>query len=171
MSFPVSVNLQHQFRHLDEAKKHPHINIEEVLAARYLFEFDRALQCPTWGYPTEGAYYRDASSTESLLNVRIPLFCINAEDDPVAPLEALPIEEVKRNPYVVLCTTSMGGHLSWFEIGGSRWFIKPAVNFLRMIAEQVDLGALSSVQIDSGHIANPGGSEFDPLRRKLQLPK
>lgn len=42
-----------------------------------------ALQCPTWGYPTEGAYYRDAASTDAMLGIRIPFMCIQAEDDPV----------------------------------------------------------------------------------------
>ena len=41
------------------------------------------MQGPTWGYPTEGAYYRDASSCDPLLAVRVPLFAINANDDPV----------------------------------------------------------------------------------------
>ena len=44
----------------------------------------RELQGPTWGYPTEGAYYRDASSSDALLAVRIPLFALHAEDDPVS---------------------------------------------------------------------------------------
>lgn len=96
----------------------------------------------TWGYPTEGAYYRDASSIDSLLAVKVPLFAIHAEDDPVvrkslfclyesakvtqiAVKEALPFEEVKRNPFTVMCTTSLGGHLSWFESGGGRWYTKP----------------------------------------------
>ena len=43
----------------------------------------RALQCPSWGYPSEGAYYRDATSTDAMLNIRVPFFCIQAEDDPV----------------------------------------------------------------------------------------
>jgi len=43
----------------------------------------------------------------------------------VAPKEVLPIEETKQNPYAVLCTTTMGGHLSWFEWGGGRWYVKP----------------------------------------------
>lgn len=43
----------------------------------------RDVQGPTWGYPTEGAYYRDASCADSVLAVRIPLFAIHAEDDPV----------------------------------------------------------------------------------------
>ena len=43
----------------------------------------------------------------------------------IAVKEAIPFEEFKQNPYAVLCTTSMGGHLSWFETGGGRWFAKP----------------------------------------------
>ena len=43
----------------------------------------RIVQGPTWGYPTEGAYYRDASSSDSLIAVKIPLFAFHAEDDPV----------------------------------------------------------------------------------------
>lgn len=43
----------------------------------------REVQGPTWGYPTEGAYYRDASSTDALFGIRIPFLAINAEDDPV----------------------------------------------------------------------------------------
>jgi len=51
----------------------------------------RYIQGPTWGYPTEGAYYRDAASTDSLLAVKIPFFAINAEDDPVSTVSN-PIE-------------------------------------------------------------------------------
>ena len=39
--------------------------------------------------------------------------------------EAIPYEEFKQTPYAVLCATSLGGHLSWFEWGGGRWFAKP----------------------------------------------
>lgn len=59
------------------------------------------------------------------MGVRIPLLAFHALDDPVVCDEVLPYEEVKVTPYVVLCTTSMGGHLGWFETGGSRWFVKP----------------------------------------------
>lgn len=92
---------------------------------KYLHEFDREVQCVTWGYPTEGAYYRDATSADSLLDIRIPFFAVHAEDDPIAVKEAIPYEEIQQNPYTVLCTTSTGGHLSWFEVGGGRWHAKP----------------------------------------------
>ena len=69
--------------HVDEISKNSRVDVERVRKIKYLFEFDRELQGPTWGYPTEGAYYRDASSCDSLLAVRVPLLAINAEDDPV----------------------------------------------------------------------------------------
>ena len=43
----------------------------------------------------------------------------------IAVKEAIPFQEFQQNPFVLLCTTSLGGHLSWFEIGGGRWFSKP----------------------------------------------
>lgn len=70
-------------RHREQILKNTEIDLDAVLKSRYLFEFDRQIQCPTWGYPTEGAYYRDAQSVDALLAVRIPFLGINAEDDPV----------------------------------------------------------------------------------------
>lgn len=42
--------------------------------------------------------------------------------------EAVPYDEIMKTPYGVLCTTAWGGHLSWFETGGGRWFVKPVSN-------------------------------------------
>lgn len=111
--------------HKDEIQRFTSIDYDKLMQLTYLYEFDRAYQCPMWGYPTEEAYYRDASSVDSLLAVRIPTLCINAVDDPIAHHEALPYGEARQNPYTVLCTTSLGGHLGWFEIGGGRWHAKP----------------------------------------------
>jgi predicted alpha/beta-fold hydrolase len=69
--------------HHDELSKNPKLDFDKIRKVQYLFEFDREVQCNTWGYPSEGAYYRDASSVDSLLAARIPIFGINAEDDPV----------------------------------------------------------------------------------------
>lgn len=49
-----------------------------MLTRRY-----RVIQTASWGYPTEGAYYRDASSDDALTAVKIPFLAISAEDDPV----------------------------------------------------------------------------------------
>ena len=70
--------------HYDELSKGSKLDFAKIRQVNYLHEFDREVQGPTWGYATEGAYYRDASSVDSLLAVRIPLFAISAKDDPVS---------------------------------------------------------------------------------------
>jgi hypothetical protein len=119
-------------KHVDQISKNPNIDIDKVRSSKYLHEFDRHVQGPTWGYPTEGAYYRDASSIDAVMGIRIPFLGINARDDPVVIDEALPKMEIQATPYGVLCTTSMGGHLGWFELGGGRWFVK-AVSLLPLM--------------------------------------
>lgn len=111
--------------HHEQVRKNKLITWEGIHGLKYLHEFDREVQCKTWGYATEGQYYRDASSADSVLAVRIPMLVIHAADDPIAFNEAVPYEEFKQNPYVVACTTSGGGHLGWFELGGGRWNSKP----------------------------------------------
>ncbi|KAJ5669251.1 hypothetical protein N7462_010321, partial [Penicillium macrosclerotiorum] len=124
--------------HAEQIAKNPGIKAEEVRRITYLHEFDRAFQCPAWGYPSEGAYYRDAASTDPMLSIRIPFFTIQAEDDPIASRDCLPFQEITQNPYGVMMTTSWGGHLGWFEFGGSRWFVKPVTNFLNTMAQEID---------------------------------
>lgn len=158
-------------RHVEQAEKNPNVNMERVRKVTYLHEFDRELQCPTWGYPTEGAYYRDASSVDTVMAIRIPFFAINAKDDPVAVNEGIPYEEIKKNPYAVLCTTSLGGHLSWFEShgNGGRWHAKPAANFLNNMALSVDLDSIAPRTVLTSPETIQKQSTFNPLRRKLHV--
>jgi predicted alpha/beta-fold hydrolase len=157
-------------RHVEQLSKNPNIDIDKVRKSRYLHEFDRYVQCPSWGYPTEYAYYRDASSTDSVLAVRIPLLSIHAEDDPIAVDTAVPREEIKLNPNIVLCSTSLGGHLSWFELGGDRWFARVATNFLKQMETGVDWAAMSKRRTDfaNGYLREQSNMpSYDPMRRKL----
>ena len=48
-----------------------------------------------------------------------------ADRSQIAVKEAIPFIEFQRNPFTVLLTSTMGGHLSWFKSGGGRWFAKP----------------------------------------------
>ncbi|KAI9864552.1 MAG: hypothetical protein M1813_003041 [Trichoglossum hirsutum] len=170
----MASNMKRLFEiHVEEISKNPQIDIDRVRGVKYLHEFDRVVQCPSWGYPTEGAYYRDASSSDSVLAVRTPLFVIHAEDDPIAVREAIPFEEVKQNPYVVLCISSGGGHLGWFEFGGGRWFSKPIAGFLTKMAEAVNLSQTNGqLAQTNGNNAEPDalkGYHFHPMHRKLQV--
>lgn len=111
--------------HKDQITANASLSASRIAAVRSLQDFDREVQCVTWGYPTVGAYYRDAASADSVFGIRVPTLCLHAKDDPIACDEAVPYEEIERNPWVVMCATSGGGHLSWFEFGGGRWHAKP----------------------------------------------
>ncbi|KAG8422385.1 hypothetical protein J3459_010434 [Metarhizium acridum] len=129
--------------HKEALKKYTDLDLASLEKVTYLYDFDREVQCPTWGYPTEDAYYRDASSTDAVLNIRIPFIAVQATDDPIAVREALPYAEFKQNPNTVMITTSMGGHLCWFEMGSSRWHPKPICNFLNHLAFKADLDSIT----------------------------
>jgi predicted alpha/beta-fold hydrolase len=111
--------------HQKELSAYTSLDLEAIQNVTYLNEFDGVVQCPTWGYPTVSSYYRDASSVDAVLSIRIPFLAIQALDDPIAVKEALPYEEFRLNPNTVLLTTSLGGHICWFETGGGRWHPKP----------------------------------------------
>lgn len=155
--------------HRAEIEKFTDLDMNALTKLTHLYEFDRAVQCAAWGYPTEGAYYRDASSVDSALAIRIPYLAINSTDDPISAEEALPYGEIKQNPYTVLCTTSLGGHLGWFEVGGGRWHTRPITEFMNFMAFKVDHNSIESVEKGDGKTYH-AGAEFDPLRRKMAVP-
>ncbi|KAK4103815.1 AB-hydrolase YheT [Parathielavia hyrcaniae] len=154
--------------HKDAVLEHTNLNLDQIQKVTFLHEFDREVQTVTWGYPTENAYYRDASSSDSVLAIRIPFLAISALDDPIAVFDAIPFEEFKQNPYTVLLTTSLGGHLSWFETSGGRWHPKPICNFLKHMATEINLDAVTRSAYEAGR-KYQFVTDFDPMRRKLQV--
>ncbi|RDA83364.1 hypothetical protein CP532_3732 [Ophiocordyceps camponoti-leonardi (nom. inval.)] len=152
--------------HKKELQLYSDLDMEAVNRVTYLPEFDRAVQCPTWGYPTEQAYYRDASSSDAILAIRIPFMALHATDDPIAVRQAVPYEEFEQNPSTVLVTSSLGGHLCWFESGGTRWFPRPICNFFNRMAFDVDLETVTPLEGPVSY-KTTARTTFEPMRRKL----
>ncbi len=65
------------------------------------------------GFPSVDAYYEGSSSANVIPNVAIPLLCVQAENDPIAPREAIPYDAIAANPNTALVVTPTGGHLGW----------------------------------------------------------
>lgn len=108
----------------------------------------------------------------------------------IAVKEALPLQEFAQNPFAVLCTTSIGGHLSWFESGGGRWFAKPVrhaelakqmsllidgskvARFLNLMARDIESVTFPQASEQAGSTVNTlsddEGLLFEAMRRKLQ---
>jgi predicted alpha/beta-fold hydrolase len=67
------------------------------------------------------AYYAGSSSAKRIPNVAVPLLCIQAANDPIAPAAAIPCDAIKTNPNCVLAVTPAGGHLGWAAGPGAPW--------------------------------------------------
>ncbi|RKP26823.1 Alpha/Beta hydrolase protein [Syncephalis pseudoplumigaleata] len=127
-------NLQQVYlTHYDQLKLDPRLDAEKIMKAKTIREFDRYATSVLFGYDTVDDYYRDASSSRWITRVRVPLLCLNACDDPVTSIEGAPYDEIRINPFVIIATTSCGGHIGWFEnmLRPRRWSDKPLSEFAR----------------------------------------
>ncbi|KAG6616283.1 putative serine protease family S33 [Phytophthora cinnamomi] len=139
---------------------YPGLDMEAVRASRTVREFDDTLTSVLFNYKNADEFYQDASSDKKLRAVKVPLLCINAEDDPISVRTALPSRTlVESCPNVILCVTKSGGHLAYYEsslrsdeeINGrdgndvrkstpTMWTAKPIAEF----AEAVRLGKVTA---------------------------
>ncbi|KAJ0058967.1 hypothetical protein NL108_003308, partial [Boleophthalmus pectinirostris] len=60
-------------------------DIDHVMKAKTIREFDERFTSIMFGYPTNDDYYRDASPIHRLKSVQVPLLCLNAADDVFSP--------------------------------------------------------------------------------------
>ncbi|KAH7282286.1 hypothetical protein KP509_35G023600 [Ceratopteris richardii] len=88
-------------------------DIRKAATARSVRDFDDGLTRVSFGYKSVDDYYRDASSSRSIKDVKIPLLCIQAADDPIAPARGIPRAEILENGNCFLVITPAGGHLGW----------------------------------------------------------
>lgn len=127
-------------RHIDLLAK----NIPAIYAnpptPKSIIGFDEAFTAPTFGFDSAGDYYRNGSSVNRIMSIRTPTLILNALDDPIVHKDCIPYIEAYKNPYLVLTTTSLGGHLGWFTTkgNGNRWFPEVIANFFSSFDQLVD---------------------------------
>ncbi|XP_066481097.1 phospholipase ABHD3 [Tiliqua scincoides] len=90
-------------------------NMNLVMKAKTIREFDKQFTSVMFGYPTIDDYYADASPYRRLKRIGIPVLCLNSMDDVFSPNHAIPVEIAKQNPNVALVLTSCGGHIGFLE--------------------------------------------------------
>jgi hypothetical protein len=97
---------------LEKARRFPlEINVPAVKAARMLREFDDAVTAPLHGFADAMDYYTRCSSGPLLGRVDRPLHILHAEDDPMIPVEAIPVDRSNRN--LTWEIHAAGGHVGF----------------------------------------------------------
>ncbi|XP_026555102.1 phospholipase ABHD3 isoform X2 [Pseudonaja textilis] len=90
-------------------------NMNLVMKAKTIREFDKQFTTVMFGYPSVEAYYEDASPCHKLKKIGIPVLCLNSLDDAFSPNHAIPVEIAKQNTNIALILTSYGGHIGFLE--------------------------------------------------------
>lgn len=113
---------------VEEYKKNP-----SAYNVSRLRDFDDAFTSRLFGLNCANDYYRLASPNQRLHKVRVPLVILSSKDDPITGFRTLPQDEVKQNPYALLITTTIGGHLGWFNVTGRRWYPNPLARLFQQM--------------------------------------
>ena len=90
-------------------------NLNHAYQSKTIRDFDKHVVVPIYGFRDVEHYYTEASSNKWLKYIRIPTLVLSAIDDPICPIDGLPIEDVLQNPYIITIKTLEGGHVSYLQ--------------------------------------------------------
>ena len=110
------------------------IDLEAIKVAKTWRELDEqfTIKIHKQKYNCAAAYYNDASCLFKVKDVKVPTLVVHSEDDPIIPIDCLPIEECKANKNIITAVTRRGGHVCYFhgQNCDERWYPKVTVEYL-----------------------------------------
>lgn len=120
----------------------PITDLDKILDAQSIFEFDDLWTAPVFGFENAADYYAQVSSGRYLHQIQIPTLIIRAKDDPMFSPEDIPYDVIQTNPYLYDGITNMGGHLGYIEGRPGRFHGWAERQASRFIADALLLAAL-----------------------------
>ena len=89
-----------------------HRQLQALLAARDLYEFDTLFTAPLHGFRDTPDYWSRASAKPVLHQIRVPALALNALNDPFVPAASLPTP-LQVGRHVTLWQPGQGGHVGF----------------------------------------------------------
>lgn len=90
-------------------------DLDHVLQSKTIREFDSRFTAVQFGFRDVEEYYRTACLHDKLDNIKVPLLCLSAADDPFQPMEGIPVEAANKSSHVAIVVTARGGHIGFME--------------------------------------------------------
>jgi len=100
--------------------RHEHLfkdrcDLPYVYKSRTIRDFDERFTSKLFGYESTDDYYHDACIDRKVHDIKVPLLCLNAADDPFSPGQYIPTNEASGSSNVAIVVTSRGGHIAFFD--------------------------------------------------------
>lgn len=111
--------------------------LKEAKSFTQMAEFDGNFTAPSMGFHSAEEYYRAGSAINKLHNVQVPTLIVNSTDDPIIGPDAIPYNEVKMNPNLLLLKTDLGGHLAYLDETWDSWMNVQIASFLQKFDDVV----------------------------------
>lgn len=112
------------------------IDVDEVLKSRTLSAFEESVYSKIYKFKDLVEYWEHNEPLRNYKNLRTPLLCISALDDPVCPKEMITYDLFEEFADMVLVTTERGGHCGFVEAGSLEpWAEKLAVEYLTAVLQ------------------------------------
>lgn len=131
-------------------------NIPLAANATTVRDYDNALTRVSFGFNSVDEYYSKSSSSKFIKDVKIPLLCIQAANDPIAPDRGIPREDIKQNPNCLLIVTPKGGHLGWVAGPGAPlgapWTDPFVIDFLVYLETHTSKASASSIGLTAAEV-------------------
>ena len=78
-----------------------------------LYDFDDQITGPIHGFSGAEEYYAQCSSQKFISGISKPVLCIHSREDPLCPIDDVPLQAMKANPHVDYAITENGGHVGF----------------------------------------------------------
>mmetsp|Transcript_33693 Transcript_33693/g.41537 ORF Transcript_33693/g.41537 Transcript_33693/m.41537 type:complete len:141 (-) Transcript_33693:97-519(-) len=76
-------------------------------------------------------YYNAASCLDWVEHVTVPTLVLHSEDDPIIPVDCVPLDECQANDSIITALTRRGSHVCYFMHNGRRrWYTHACSEFL-----------------------------------------
>jgi len=80
-----------------------------------LYDFDDQVTSVIHGFRNAEDYYARCSSRKFISDIKKPTLLIHSDEDPLCPIDGMPLGEIKENPHLHYIITDEGGHLGFWS--------------------------------------------------------